>query len=172
MKEEPKDDAEEDEKEPKLKQQNILIRKAKKVEHKDVMKQIYDDFKKKEEISKKKDEKIFASEEAEKRVRDANDDVKSSSTGTRNKEDNWMGNGIGLSTNVLKAVNKRPLSQTGRESNKAQDLAKMMLKDLEKKIKKAPQINIKKEDATNEFGFERRKHKESSSNQCRKGRCY
>ena len=157
LKEEPKDADEDDEKQPKLQQQSILIRKAKKVEHKDIMKQIYDDYKKKEEISRKKDEKIFASEETEKRIRDANDDGQSSSTGNRNMEDNWMGNGIGLSTNAVKAVRKRPQSQTGREISKAQDMAKKFLEGMQKKIKKAPQIHVEEKEDANEFGFNEEK---------------
>lgn len=116
----------------------IRIRTVKK-EPKDMLRQIFEGFKKKEEKIKEKDEKIFAVEETDKRVKS----LTSISNQNKDKEQevNWVGNGMGLTTDVAGAVKKRNAEEKPKkESGGVLDFAKGFLANLESKFKKVPKL--------------------------------
>jgi len=124
------------------KAQNKFKPTVKKAEHKDIMKQIYSDFKKKEDVIKQKDEQLFVYEEVDKKIKGNEATAPKSKAKAVEQENLWVGNGLGLATNVVEATKKgkTATSSSGGGKPETQSFAQKFLTSLENKFKKVPKL--------------------------------
>jgi len=116
---------------------------VKKPEHKEIMKQIYSDFKKKEDVLKQKDDQLFVYEEVDKKIKGDQATAPKTKPKAVEQENLWVGNGLGLATNVVEAT-KKGKTTTGTSSGggkpETQSFAQKFLTSLENKFKKVPKL--------------------------------
>jgi hypothetical protein len=110
-------------------QTNFRIKSAKNIDHKDILKQIFDEFKKKEDKKKQMDEKMFALEEADKRIKKGKE---SDNSNEKILEEGWQGNGLGKRKIEESKLKKEDPTAVTR------NLAAHFLANIEKKIQKVP----------------------------------